>query len=210
MNKKSSIVNYFFIFLSILLYAYLIIKISKLYFLNPPDEYEFKKLILKTNINNYDFTSPLYIFLYSFIKNFENNFYLYTKYLNLIFFLGGNIFVYFITKNLSNNFLAKIVFLLSSIYPYHLYTSAVMPESLFYFYFYFTFYLFLTIQNTNLKYVITSLNFFNLFLIKGTGLFIFIAFLLSEIVSYYKIKKKIIEIYLFLYFFLYFFIFFFI
>ena len=188
MLNKRYILNLLFIITSFLIYLYLLITIKILNLLNPPDEFEFKKLIFNTNINNFDFGSPIFAYIYSILKYPESEFYLKVKYLNIFFFLIGNFFIYLIAKYLGKELYAKFIFILSSIYIYHFYASAVMPESFFYFYFYFSIYLFIILKNQKLKYSFFALNLFILFLIKGTGLFVFFAVCFSELLLI--IKKR--------------------
>ncbi len=187
MIKKIKIENVALVLATLCIYSFYFYRNDNLYLLNPPDEYSFKILIFNTTIKNFDFSSPLYVFIFKIITLFEENFYKIAKILNLLFFLIGNIFVYKISIKVTQINYSKFLFLISSLSTYNFYSSALMPEMIFYMYFYIFIYLYFFMKNFYFKYIVCSTNIFILFLLKGTGIFILPAILLNE---FFKFLKK--------------------
>ena len=191
MKSKANLLNIIFFLTVILIYAYIFNRNNQLYLLNPPDEFSFKLLIQLTDIKNFSFSSPFFVLFYKIIFIFDENFYSIAKVINIILFFLGNFIIYIIARKLSNINYAKLIFLISSISTYNFYTTALMPEILFYTYFYFFVYCYLFIKNINIKYITSGINIFILFCIKGTGLFILPALIINEIFLFIKRKNKL-------------------
>jgi hypothetical protein len=191
MKSKKNFINIIFIFVSFLIYAYIFERNNQLYLLNPTDEFSFKYLIQSTKLNNFDYSSPLYIFIYKIIFVFDENFYKAAKILNLFFYFLGNIFILIIAKKIISINLAKIIFLISSISTFNIYSSSLMPEIFFYMYFYFFIYCYIFLKDSFLKYTISGANIFILFCIKGTGIFLLPAIIINESILYYKNRQKL-------------------
>jgi len=191
MKNKKKYINIIFIFISFFIYAYIFERNNQLYLLNPTDEFSFKYLIQSTKLNNFSYSSPLYIFIYKIIFVFDENFYKAAKILNLFFYLLGNIFILVIAKKLIGINFAKIIFLISSISTFNIYSSSLMPEIFFYMYFYFFIYCYIFLKNFFLKYTISGANIFILFCIKGTGVFLLPAIIINESILYYKNLHKL-------------------
>tara|TARA_Y100000389_G_C17466442_1_gene526094 strand:- start:103 stop:1704 length:1602 start_codon:yes stop_codon:yes gene_type:complete len=190
MKSKDSLINIVFFLITFLIYAYIFGRNNQLYLINPPDEFSFKYLIQTTNINNFDFSSPLYAFIYKIIFLFDQNFYNVAKVLNLFFYFLANLAIYLIAKKIINRNFAKIIFLISSINTYNFYSSSLMPEIFFYMYFYFFIYCYIFFKNYSIKYSISGINIFILFCIKGTGIFLLPAIIISEAILSYKNNNK--------------------
>ena len=186
MIKKLKFQNVVLVLITLCIYLFYLYRNDNLYLLNPPDEYSFKTLIFTTTLKNFDFSSPLYVLFFKSITLFEENFYKVAKILNLLCFFIGNLFVYKISIKVINPNYSKFIFIVSSLSTYNFYSSALMPESLFYMYFFIFVFLYFSIKNFYLKYIICSANIFFLFLIKGSGIFILPAVLLNELLNFYK------------------------
>lgn len=191
MKSKANLLNIIFLLTVILIYAYIFNRNNQLYLLNPPDEFSFKLLIQLTDIKNFSFSSPFFVLFFKIIFIFDENFYSVAKVINIILFFLGNFIIYIMAKKLSNINCAKLIFLISSISTYNFYTTALMPEILFYTYFYFFVYCYLFIKNINIKYISAGVNIFILFCIKGTGLFILPALIINEIFLFIKRTDKL-------------------
>jgi hypothetical protein len=191
MVSKKKFINIIFIFSGILIYAYIFYRNNQLYLLNPTDEFSFKFLIQSTKLNNFDFSSPLYILIYKVIFFFDGNFYKIAKILNLFFYFLGNLFIFAIAKKLVDTNFAKIIFIISSINTYNFYSSSLMPEILFYMYFYFFIYCYIFFKGTLIKYTTSGLNIFILFSIKGTGIFLLPAIIINEAILNYKNHSRL-------------------
>ena len=158
MKSKLNLLNIIFYLTVILIYAYIFNRNIQLYLLNPSDEFSFKLLIQLTDIKNFSFSSPFFVLFYKIIFIFDENFYSIAKVINIILFFLGNFIIYIIARKLSNINYAKLIFLISSISTYNFYTTALMPEILFYTYFYFFVYCYLFIKNINIKYITSGIN----------------------------------------------------
>lgn len=191
MIKKLINSNIIFIIVSLIIYTFYLYRNNDLYLLNPPDEYSFKILIQNTSLAKFDFASPLYVLFYKLIFLFEENFYNVAKIINLFFFLIGNIFIFLITTKLSTTNDAKLLFILCSLGAFNFFTSALMPESLFYMYFYLFIFFYLFIKNFYFKFIICAVNIFILFLIKGIGIFILPAILCNELFKYFTKRETL-------------------
>ncbi len=190
MKSKERFTNILFLIFVVLIYAYIFNRNNQLYLLNPPDEFSFKFLIQSTDINNFDFSSPIYVLIYKIIFFFNDSFYSVAKNINLFFFFFGNLIIYIIAKNLINSNKAKLIFLISSLSSYNFYTTALMPEILFYTYFYFFILCYISLKNNFFSHVIIGLNIFILFCIKGIGLFLLPAIIVNEALLSFKNKER--------------------